>query len=63
MIPLELAEAALDAYNKMKMKRMYKWLIYKIEGDKCIVLESSGEPKSTFADFVAKMPKGEPRYS
>ncbi|MDR3549423.1 MAG: hypothetical protein P4M11_14350 [Candidatus Pacebacteria bacterium] len=62
MIPLELAEPALDAYNKLKMKRAYKWLIYKIEDDKRIALESSGDSKATYAMFVEKMPKLEPRY-
>eukprot|EP00826_Nyctotherus_ovalis_P047617 TRINITY_DN54_c0_g1_i1.p1 TRINITY_DN54_c0_g1~~TRINITY_DN54_c0_g1_i1.p1 ORF type:complete len:136 (-),score=49.83 TRINITY_DN54_c0_g1_i1:99-506(-) len=63
MIILETSSEAVDAYNKMKMKRAYRWIIFKIEGDKCIVVDSVGEPTSTFADFVSKIPKSEPRYA
>ena len=63
MIGLELTAEALDTYNKMKMKREHRWVIFKIEDEKRIVLDGAGAPTSTFSEFVEKMPKSEPRYA
>ena len=63
MIILEATAEVVDAYNQMKMKRAHRWIIFKVEDDKRIVVDSVGEPTSTFADFVEKIPKSEPRYA
>lgn len=59
---ISLAEPALAAFNDLKKKRKYRWVIFKFENDKDIVLDAVGEPSATFEDFVSKMPKSEPRY-
>ncbi len=63
MIGLTVAAEADEAYKKMKMKRAYRWIIYRVDGEKDIVVDTLGEPKATFADFAAKMPKDQPRYA
>ena len=62
MIGLEIGEDVLDTYTKMKMKRAFRWIVLKIEGEKKVVVDATGEPAATFADFVAKIPKTEPRH-
>ena len=60
---VELTGEAVDANNKMKMKRGHRWVIFKIEEEKRIVLDNAGEPTATFAEFIEQMPKSEPRYA
>ena len=63
MLPLIMSKEAADAYNGMKMKRTYRWIIYKVKDEKEIVIEATGEPGSTFDKFIEKMPTAEPRYA
>ena len=63
MIGLEFAEGSIEAYNKMKMKRAYRWIVYKIEEEKCVVIDKIGDPSATYADFFAAIPEAEPRYN
>ena len=60
---ISLVEAGVVAFNDLKKKRKYRWIIFKFEGDKDIIVDAQGEPSATFEDFVSKMPKDEPRYS
>ena len=63
MFALEVPEETLEVYKKLKMKREYRWIIFKIEDQKQIIVESTGEPTSSFAEFTEKLPKEEPRYA
>jgi len=62
MIGLTLTEEAMTAYTGLKMNRKYRWIIYRIEGEKSVVIDALGEPTATFEDFVSKIPKSECRY-
>ena len=64
MIKIAVSEEIVNMYNKMKMKRAYKWMIFCVietEKDLHMEIEATGDAASTFADFVEKMPKEEPR--
>ena len=60
-VPIVVGPEVLSAYNDLKMKRKHRWLILRIDNDSDVVLEAIGEPTSTFAQFVEKIPKNEPR--
>ncbi len=63
MFDIKVPEDVLKTYNELKMKRAHRWIIFKVVSPgETLAVESVGEPTSTFADFVAKMPKEEARY-
>ena len=63
MLALEIPSETLTAYRNLKMKRTHRWIIFKIEDNSRVVVESSGEPTSTFAEFAEKLPEDQPRYA
>ena len=61
-VPVAVGAEVLNVYNELKMKRKHRWIILKIEGETQVVIEAIGEPTSTYAEFMSRMPKNEPRY-
>ena len=60
---VEVPAESLDAFTKLKMKRAYRWIVYKFDSEKKrVVVEALGEPTSTFVEFAAKVPATEPRF-
>jgi cofilin len=60
----------ISAFNDMKLKKQYSYLIFKINEDRTkIVLESSGAPQNEgggmgalWEKFIKSFPESEPRY-
>ena len=47
--------------SNLRDKKKFKWIIFKVLADKDIIIDSTGDSKSTFADFEAQFPKSEGR--
>ena len=62
-IGLRPSDDCINEYKELKMSQKYRYIIYKIEGENKIVIESTGERTKTYEDFVASLPKDEPRYA
>mmetsp|Transcript_113874 Transcript_113874/g.284844 ORF Transcript_113874/g.284844 Transcript_113874/m.284844 type:complete len:137 (+) Transcript_113874:94-504(+) len=63
MSGVTVADACVDKFNEIKMKKTLKYVVFKIENRKQIVVEAEGDKDKTYADFVAALPESEPRYA
>jgi cofilin len=62
---VSVADEVVTTFNNFKLKREphnYKFIVYKIENNSRIVIESTGEPTATYEDFVAALPPDDCRY-
>merc|ERR1719388_722101 len=58
------ADDCISEFNEMKLKHTKRYLIFKIENKKQIVIDESGPKDKTYEDFVASVTAtGEPRYA
>lgn len=61
---ISISDAAAARYTTwQKGSDPSKFLLFKIEGDKEIVVEKEGEATSTFSEFVSYLPENEGRYA
>eukprot|EP00919_Chromeraceae_sp_WS-2016_P075339 GHVR01178233.1.p1 GENE.GHVR01178233.1~~GHVR01178233.1.p1 ORF type:complete len:150 (+),score=32.65 GHVR01178233.1:37-450(+) len=60
---IDVAEDVLKTYKEMKIRSKYSHLIFKMEGDNKLVIESEGAKEETYADFVGKLPPNECRFA
>mmetsp|Transcript_122507 Transcript_122507/g.352030 ORF Transcript_122507/g.352030 Transcript_122507/m.352030 type:complete len:137 (+) Transcript_122507:90-500(+) len=63
MSGVTVASACVDIFNQIKMKKDLRYVTFKIEDGKEIVVDCSGPPDENWDDFVAKLPEEEPRYA
>merc|ERR1712127_996148 len=63
MSGVTVADACVDRFNEIKMKKTLKYVVFKIEDRKKIVVDAEGDKDKTYADFVEALPEGEPRYA
>ncbi len=49
-------------YVEMKNAQTYKYIIYNIESETEIVVESTGAPGASYEEFASALPAAEPRY-
>lgn len=50
-------------YQDLKLKKKYKYLVYKLSADNsCVEMEKAAE-SGTYDDFIAALPKAECRYA
>ena len=47
----------------MKTRHTKRFVVYKIEEKKEIVIESEGDKEKTYEDFIAAIPTDQPRYA
>jgi len=59
---VKVSDACVEVYNEIKMKKSKKFVLFKIENKKEIVIDCDGDNTKTFADFKAALPEAEPRY-
>ncbi|KAG0170623.1 cofilin [Apophysomyces sp. BC1034] len=56
-------DECIDIYNDLKLKKAYKYIIFKMSDDsKNIVVHSTAE-SSTYEEFLENLPENEPRYA
>merc|ERR1711957_153436 len=53
----------VEKYSQIKMKKDLRFVTFKIENKKEIVVDKEGPPANTFDDFKASLPEDEPRYA
>lgn len=63
MSGVSVKDECVEMYNRIKMQKDLKYVIFKIEDRKHIVNDCQGEKGQTFQDFVAKLPEDQPRYA
>eukprot|EP00413_Alexandrium_margalefii_P016978 CAMPEP_0204527884 /NCGR_PEP_ID=MMETSP0661-20131031/9218_1 /ASSEMBLY_ACC=CAM_ASM_000606 /TAXON_ID=109239 /ORGANISM="Alexandrium margalefi, Strain AMGDE01CS-322" /LENGTH=136 /DNA_ID=CAMNT_0051533821 /DNA_START=85 /DNA_END=495 /DNA_ORIENTATION=- len=56
-------DECVEKYNEIKMKKDKRYVIFKIENSKQIVVDCEAPNTETFKDFVSKLPEDEPRYA
>lgn len=58
-----MSDEAVVAYQELKLKKKFKYAIFKISDNKTTInLEKTGN-ECTYTDFVAAFPKNECRYA
>jgi cofilin len=59
-----IQDAVLDIFQDFKLKKLYRFIIFKISDDFTSVgVEKSAGPASTYDDFIASLPKDGCRYA
>merc|ERR1711920_442875 len=56
-------DSCVDKYNEIKMKKNKRFITFKIEDKKKIVVDTEGEREKTWDDFCSQLPDDEPRYA
>ena len=59
---VKVSDACVEVYNEIKMKKSKKYVLFKIENKKEIVIDCDGDASKTFDDFKAALPEDQPRY-
>mmetsp|Transcript_45572 Transcript_45572/g.75976 ORF Transcript_45572/g.75976 Transcript_45572/m.75976 type:complete len:142 (+) Transcript_45572:83-508(+) len=52
----------VSTFMDLKKKRKYRWVVYKIDGEKKVILEATGEPDASYESFTEMLPEHECRY-
>ncbi|CAG9310155.1 unnamed protein product [Blepharisma stoltei] len=60
---LNVDDACVVAYNRLKLTKDIKFVTYKVEGQSNVIVERVGELESTYQDFVHSLPQNEPRFA
>ncbi|CAH0488126.1 unnamed protein product [Peronospora farinosa] len=55
-------DAVMDEFKQLKMRRKYRYILFRIEADKVIV-DTTASSSATFADFNASLPDSDCRYA
>ncbi|KQK12439.1 actin-depolymerizing factor 4 [Brachypodium distachyon] len=50
-------------FVELKSKRLHRFITYKLENQKEIVVENIGERTATYEDFVSKLPENDCRFA
>merc|ERR1711979_86008 len=58
-----MGDACVEKFNEIKMKKTLKYVVFKIENRKQIVVEQEGDKDKTYQDFQEPLPESEPRYA
>lgn len=58
-----VADECTEAYERLKIRRKHKFIVYKIDGDsEAIVIEKASARKETFEDLTRGLPGSDCRY-
>lgn len=60
---VKVSDECVAVYNEIKMKKTKRYVTFKIENKKEIVVDADGPVSETFDDFVKALPEAEPRYA
>lgn len=52
----------LERFEQMKLKHDLRYIIFKIENKKTIVVDAEGDKSKSYEDFLTVLPKDAPRY-
>lgn len=57
-----VSDECVSVFMDLKKKRKYRYLVYKIDGEKQVVLEKTGAPDAPYEEFCALLPEADCRY-
>lgn len=63
MTGVTVRDGCKQAFDELKLKHTKRYIIFKIENSKEILIESEGGKEATYEDFKKAMPENEPRYA
>lgn len=55
-------DEALTAFQDLKLKKSYRYIVYKLSADMTEIVVEKTVEKSTYDEFAASLPKDECRY-
>ncbi|KAI9912586.1 hypothetical protein PsorP6_005379 [Peronosclerospora sorghi] len=55
-------DAVIAEFKLLKMRRKYRYILFRIEADK-VVVDATSPPSATFANFNAALPDSDCRYA
>lgn len=55
-------DAVVAEFKQLKMRRKYRYVLFRIEADK-VVVDATAPPSASFADFNAALPDSDCRYA
>ena len=53
----------MDAFQDLKLKRKYKYIVYKLSEDNANIVVEKAAEQATYDEFVHALPKSECRYA
>ncbi|CAG9323527.1 unnamed protein product [Blepharisma stoltei] len=59
---LNVDDACVNAFNRLKLTKDIRFVIFKVEGESQVIVERVGDLASTYQDFVSSLPHNEPRF-
>mmetsp|Transcript_37520 Transcript_37520/g.67878 ORF Transcript_37520/g.67878 Transcript_37520/m.67878 type:complete len:140 (-) Transcript_37520:79-498(-) len=63
MTGVTVADECTEKFNEMKLKKTNKFITFKIENKKTVVIDVMGESGKTMQDFRDALPDSEARYA
>jgi len=55
-----VAEECKSKFDEIKKNKTHRFMVFHIKDDKCITVESLGDPSSKYEDFLSALQKGGP---
>eukprot|EP00759_Apiculatamorpha_spiralis_P000648 PhF_6_TR10249/c2_g1_i1/m.15892/K05765/CFL; cofilin len=59
---IAVADECMVAFDEIKKKKAYRYVLFSIKDDKAVAVESKGDRSVTYAQFVEGLPKDKPAY-
>ena len=57
-------DTAISTFNELKLGHTYRYIIFRVSDDNTkIIVDKTGAPTTSFAEFVNELPKEECRYA
>lgn len=60
---LDVSEECVTAFNRMKMVKDLRYIVYKIEGQRTVVVEKTAPLSATYDNLIEDIPNDEPRFA
>lgn len=57
-----LTDECKTKFQEMQLKHQIRFILFKIENKKSIIVDKIGEVSQTYEDFLKALPQNEPRY-
>ncbi|KAJ3575860.1 hypothetical protein NP233_g825 [Leucocoprinus birnbaumii] len=60
---VEPAQACIDAFQELKLKKTSKYIIYSLSKDLTEIIVEKKSPSTDYEEFLESLPEDEPRYA
>jgi cofilin len=62
-VTLDLSHDCTVVYNRMKMEKDLRYIIFKIEEEKIVVIDKVGTKETSHSQFISDIVSNEPRFA